>query len=63
MKYLLTRGANPNNSTNEGVNCLFVATEKGHVACVQALLEYNAKLDSYRSDNHSALHAAAQYDR
>jgi ankyrin repeat protein len=44
-KLLLSRGANVNAQTKDGITTLHAATENGYLKVVEALLEYNADVN------------------
>jgi ankyrin repeat protein len=59
-KLLLSRGANVNAQTKNGITTLLVATEKGYAEVVEALLEYNADVNCTVKNDMTPLHIAAQ---
>jgi ankyrin repeat protein len=57
---LLSRGANVNAQTKDGITTLCAATEKGYVKVIEALLEYNADVNSTVKTGVTPLHIAAE---
>jgi len=59
-KLLLCCGANVNAQTGNGITTLHIATEKGYVKVVEALLEHNADVNSTIKYDITPLHIAAR---
>ena len=62
VKFLLSRGANPDAQDKEGKTPLYVASEKGHENIVELLLQYNANPNIRTAMGEAPLHVALKED-
>ena len=60
VKYLLTQGANPNTTTDNGITPLMYASQAGSYSIVELLLNSKADPNIVPFDGNSALHAAVR---
>jgi ankyrin repeat protein len=61
-KLLLSRGANVNAQTKNGITTLHAATQKGYVNVIEALLEYNADVNCTLKVDEVCVRFCANFD-